>query len=99
MPTKKKRSTKRRNLSSSEKDQRAYMRDYYKWLQKSEGVEFVKKKDMPYTFVERETQTIRKKTYAPLGRPPTESAALRKYNQAKKKPTQYAKKKARRGRR
>lgn len=98
MPTKKKRTTKRRKLSS-EKDQRAYMRDYYKWLQESEGVEFVKKKDLPYTFVERETQTIHKRTYAPLGRPPTESAALRKYNEAKKRPTQYARKKARRGKR
>ena len=45
-----------------------------------------------YSFVERESQVIRRTNHAPLGRPPTDPGARKKYDKAKARPTRYAKK-------
>lgn len=45
-----------------------------------------------YSFVERESQVIHRRNHAPLGRPPTDPVARRKYDKAKAKPTRYARK-------
>lgn len=45
-----------------------------------------------YSFVERESQVIHRTNHAPLGRPPTDPGARKKYDKAKARPTRYAKK-------
>lgn len=46
----------------------------------------------PYSFVERESQEIYRKNYAPLGRPPSDPVAKKKYDKAKARLTRYARK-------
>ena len=45
-----------------------------------------------YSFVERESQVIHRRNHAPLGRPPTDPGARKKYDRAKARPTRYARK-------
>lgn len=52
-----------------------------------------RKEKPPYApYRESETQTIHRKNYAPMGRPPSEALAKQKYDKAKSRPTRYAKK-------
>lgn len=52
-----------------------------------------RKEKPPYApYRESETQTIHRRNYAPLGRPPSEKIAREKYDKAKARPTRYAKK-------
>ena len=46
----------------------------------------------PYSFVERESQVIYRKNQAPLGRPPSDPVAKKKYDKAKARLTRYARK-------
>lgn len=46
----------------------------------------------PYSFVERESQVVYRKNQAPLGRPPSDPVAKKKYDKAKARLTRYARK-------
>lgn len=81
---------------------RKQMDEYYRMMIETGQIDSIKKprktkkrkaaKHKEYSFVERETQEIHRTNHAPLGRPPTDPGARKKYDKAKARPTRYAKK-------
>lgn len=80
---------------------RKQMDEYYRMMAEAGQIDPIKKPrktkkrkaaKKPYSFVERESQVIYRKNQAPLGRPPSDPVAKKKYDKAKARLTRYARK-------
>lgn len=80
---------------------RKQMDEYYRMMAEAGQIDPIRKPrktkkrkaaKKPYSFVERESQVIYRKNQAPLGRPPSDTVAKKKYDKAKARLTRYARK-------
>ena len=104
MTVKKKQTKSKGKRKSKPKSPEEQMKAYYKMMAEAGQIDKPPRKnqrkhhyydDYIRSFEGKEYQTIHKTSYAPLGRPPTEKGSKEKYDEAKRKPTQYRHSKAR----